>query len=534
MNIKNILITIGLIAGFTWGGFWLGTKSSGTASSLDNSSMETQTSESDNQGDREVLYWQSPMNPGEIYDEPGKSRMGMELVPVYADEAASSEGMIKINPVVVQNMNVRTEVVVSKDLSTEVNAVGKVEYNEQKLYSVNTKISGWVEDLFVDYTGKMVELGQPLFSIYSPELVTTQQEFLLALNAQKKVSSSSFQSIRDGGNSLLEASRKRLEYWDIPESEIEQLERTGTVNKTTILRAPATGVIIHKNAVEGEFIKAGTPSYKIADLSTVWIQTSVYDYELPWISEGQLAEMELSYQPGKTYKGTVSYIYPDLDQKSRTVQVRLEFQNPGFILKPGMYANVKIQTRPKKNVVVVPNESIIRTGERNIVFVTKEEGAFEPREVILGMEGGLRNNEIEILSGIEAGERVVTSAQFLFDSESRLQEAIQKMLQQKNEPSATMDDMDMEGEMDHSEMDNSEEMDHSEMDNSEEMDHSEMDNSEEMDHSEMDNSEEMDHSEMDNSEKMDHSEMSTSIEMEHSAHIPADSTDHSKMDGNSI
>ncbi|NGP90053.1 efflux RND transporter periplasmic adaptor subunit [Aliifodinibius halophilus] len=373
--------------------------------------------------------------------------MGMDLVPVYADEANSSEGMVKINPVVVQNMNVRTATVQQKDLSTTVNAVGKVEYDEQKLYNVNPKISGWVEQLYVDYTGQMVQRGQPLFSIYSPELVTTQREYLLALKTRDKVESSSFETIRNGGNSLLEATRKRLEYWDIPNSEIKQLEQSGKVKKAVTLKSPATGVVLHKNAVEGEFIKSGTPAYKIADLSTVWVQTSVYDYEVPWIEEGQPAQMELSYQPGKTYRGTVAYVYPSLDRKSRTVQVRLEFPNPNLKLKPGMFANIRIQTRPKRNVTVIPNEAIIRTGERNIVFVAKGEGAFEPRDVTLGMEGGQRNNEIEILEGVKPGEKIVTSAQFLFDSESRLQEAIQKMLQQKtNSPDEEMQDMDMSNE----------------------------------------------------------------------------------------
>ncbi|MCW9709196.1 efflux RND transporter periplasmic adaptor subunit [Aliifodinibius sp. 1BSP15-2V2] len=367
--------------------------------------------------------------------------MGMDLVPVYADEANSSEGMVKINPVVVQNMNVRTATVQQKNLSTTVSAVGKVEYDEQKLYNVNPKVSGWVEQLYVDYTGKMVQRGQPLFSIYSPELVTTQREYLLALKTRDKVGSSSFEQIRAGGNSLLEATRKRLEYWDIPDSEIKELEQSGEVKKAVTLKSPATGVVLHKNAVEGEFIKSGTPAYKIADLSTVWVQTSVYDYEVPWIEEGQPAQMELSYQPGKTYQGTVAYVYPSLDQKTRTVQVRLEFPNPNLELKPGMFANVRIQSRPKNNVTVIPNEAIIRTGERNIVFVAKGEGAFEPREVTLGMEGGQRNNDIEILEGVKPGEKIVTSAQFLFDSESRLQEAIQKMLHQKQSPDSDMENM---------------------------------------------------------------------------------------------
>ncbi|SMO89534.1 efflux RND transporter periplasmic adaptor subunit [Fodinibius sediminis] len=459
MNTKSILLSLGVIATFTLGGYWLGTQTGNMSISTSEAPKDIQhqdmqdapNSDTKKQEDNEILYWQAPMNPSEIYDEPGKSKMGMDLVPVYADEANSSEGMVKINPVVVQNMNVRTATVQQKDLSTAVNAVGKVDYDEQKLFNVNPKISGWVEQLHVDYTGKMVQRGQPLFSIYSPELVTTQQEYLLALKTNDKIRSSSFEQIRAGGNSLLEATRKRLEYWGIPVSVIQQLEQTGEVKKAVTLTSPATGVVLHKNAVEGEFIKAGTPAYKIADLSTVWVQTSVYDYEVPWIREGQPAQMELSYQPGKTYRGSVAYVYPSLDQKTRTVQVRLEFPNPNLELKPGMFANVRIHSRPKRDVTVIPNEAIIRTGERNIVFVAKGEGAFEPREVTLGVEGGQRNNEIEILEGVQPGEEIVTSAQFLFDSESRLQEAIQKMLQQKQDTS----DMEMEkkdttpGEMNH-------------------------------------------------------------------------------------
>jgi Cu(I)/Ag(I) efflux system membrane fusion protein/cobalt-zinc-cadmium efflux system membrane fusion protein len=444
MNTKTIFLSLGVIAAFTLSGYWLGTQTTNTSTSTDKATAEMQhqdmqsdakQSDTRKQEDREILYWQAPMNPSEIYDEPGQSKMGMDLVPVYADETNSAEGMVKINPVVVQNMNVRTATVQQKDLSTVVSAVGKVEYDEQKLYNVNPKISGWVERLHVDYTGKMVRRGQPLFSIYSPELVTTQREYLLALKTNDKVGSSSFETIRSGGNSLLKATRTRLEYWDIPDKEIKRLQQTGEVQKAITLQAPASGMVLHKNAVEGEFIKSGTPAYKIADLSSVWVQTSVYDYEVPWIEEGQDARMELSYQPGQTYRGTVDYVYPSLDQKTRTVQVRLEFPNPNLELKPGMFANVRIQTRPKKNVTVIPNEAIIRTGERNIVFIAKDEGVFEPREVTLGMEGGQRNNEIEILEGVQPEEQIVTSAQFLFDSESRLQEAIQKMLQQKQDTS---------------------------------------------------------------------------------------------------
>lgn len=448
MNTKHIILFTSALILVAAGAYWVGLRT-GNSGSMQNTSADTSQAENNSnaqaqkQGEREILYWKAPMDPTEIYDEPGKSKMGMDLVPVYADEAQSTEGQVQINPVVVQNMNIRTAPVQRKDISTTVNTVGRVEYDEQKLHNVSTKISGWIEQLHVDYTGQMVQRGQPLFSIYSPELVTTQREYLLALNTLDKISGSDFETVRSGSNSLLKAARKRLEYWDIPESEIERLRQTGEVQKTLTLHAPATGVVAWKNAVEGERIKAGSNIYQIAGLSTVWIQASIYDYEVPFIREGQPAEMELSYQPGKTYQGRVAYIYPEVEQETRTLKVRLEFPNPNLDLKPGMYADVRIQSHSLSNAVVIPSEAVIRTGERNVVFVALDEGQFEPREVTLGMEGGTRNEELQVLSGLKPGEKVVTSAQFLIDSESRLQEAIQKMLQQKQPADTSMKDMKM-------------------------------------------------------------------------------------------
>ncbi|MDR8390471.1 efflux RND transporter periplasmic adaptor subunit [Aliifodinibius sp. S!AR15-10] len=449
MNTKHLFLFISALILVAAGGYWFGLQT-GNSRSMQNTSADTSQAETSSaaqpqqEGDREILYWKAPMDPTEIYDEPGKSKMGMDLVPVYADEAQDTEGQVSINPVVVQNMNVRTAPVQRKDLSTTVRTVGKVEYDEQKLHNISTKISGWIEQLHVDYTGQMVRQGDPLFSIYSPKLVTTQREYLLALNTLDKISGSDYETVRSGSNSLLKAARKRLDYWDIPESEIERLRETGEVQKTLTLHAPASGVVTMKSAIEGEHIKAGNNVYKIADLSTVWVQTSIYDYEVPWVREGQPAEMELSYQPGNVYKGKVAYVYPEVDRKTRTVQVRLEFPNPDLNLKPGMYASVRIESRPISDAVVIPSEAVLRTGERNVVFVALGEGKFEPREVTLGVEGGPRNEELQVLSGAEPGEMVVTSAQFLIDSESRLQEAIQKMLQQKKPADTTMKDMEME------------------------------------------------------------------------------------------
>ncbi len=379
-------------------------------------------------GERKILYWQAPMNPTEIYDKPGKSKMGMDLIPVYDDEVSSGSS-IKIDPTTVQNMGVRMAFIERRDFSRVIRTMGKIGYNEENIYAVSTRISGWIEKLIVNYTGEEVRKGQKLLEIYSPELVTTQQEYLLALNNKKQVGDSRFASIRDGAESLVRASRQRLEYWDIPESAIRELEQSGKVRKTLALEAPHSGVIIKKNADEGQHVKAGMTLYHIADLSTIWVDVSIYDNEAPWVKVGSKAEMELSYLPGKTFEGRVSYIYPYLDEKARDLKVRLEFKNPGLELKPGMYANINIQTPPIHDALVVPSEAVIRSGLRNMVFISRDKGRFEPREVILGEES--EDGKVRIKSGVLEGEKIVISAQFLMDSESRLQEAIQKMLAAK-------------------------------------------------------------------------------------------------------
>jgi Cu(I)/Ag(I) efflux system membrane fusion protein/cobalt-zinc-cadmium efflux system membrane fusion protein len=388
----------------------------------------TEASEPD--GTRKIKYWQAPMNPSEIYDKPGKSAMGMDLIPVYEDQVSFGSA-VQIDPVTVQNMGVRMATVEKTDFSRSIRTIGKIDYNEENIFIVSSKISGWIEKLYVNYTGKPVRKGQPLLEIYSPDLVTTQQEYLLALKNKKLIGETQFASIRKGAESLLNSTRQRLLYWDIPESAIKGLEESGEVRKTLKLESPANGVVVHKNAIEGVHIKEGTSLYQIADLSTIWVYASIYDNELPWVQVGLKATMELSYAPDKVLEGRVAYIYPYLDEKSRDVKVRLEFANPGLELKPGMYANVWLNTPAIKDAIVVPSEAVIRSGQRNLVFITRGGGRFEPREVRIGEESD--NGKLRIVSGLLENEEVVVSAQFLLDSESRLQEAIQKMLQEKTE-----------------------------------------------------------------------------------------------------
>ena len=380
-------------------------------------------------GERKILYWQAPMNPSEIYDKPGKSAMGMDLVPVYEDQVNAGPTVV-IDPTTVQNMGVRSSVVKRSDFSRSIRTVGKLGYNEERTYVVTSKISGWIEKLYVDYTGQKVNRGQSLMEIYSPDLVTTQQEYLLALKNKELTGDTKFNDIRDGAQSLLQSTRQRLLYWDIPESAINELEQSGTVKKSLVLPSPASGIVTHKNAVQGSYVTQGAPLFQIADISTVWVMASIYDTDLPWIRTGQEAEIELSYLPGKKISGHVSYIYPYVDEKARDVKVRIEFPNPGLDLRPGMFANVSLKTETIKNALVINSGSIIHSGRRNVVFIVKDKGHFEPREITVGEEGD--GGMVRVLTGLNENDQIVTSAQFLLDSESRLQGVIQKMLAERS------------------------------------------------------------------------------------------------------
>lgn len=377
---------------------------------------------------KKIKYWVAPMDPTYIRQEPGKSPMGMDLVPVYEEEGEENEpaSTIRIDPVTMQNMGVRLGRVQRKPLVKYIRTVGNVTYDETKIYSVNTKFSGWIEKLYVNFVGEDVKKGQLLFDIYSPELVTAREEYLLALEQYNSLSDSSYSRIREGARRLLEASRTRLQYWDLTDKQIEQIAKTGKIRKTLAIFSPATGIVTKKNAFKGHYVKAGELQYEIVDLSTVWVDVDVYEYELPWVRKGMAADMELAYIPGKRLNGRVLFIYPYLDTKTRTARLRLEFPNPGYQLKPGMYANIYLKSVFAKDSLVIPQEAVIDSGVRKIVFVAIGKGKFQPREVNIGLEGN--DDEFQVLGGLKEGEEIVLSAQFMLDSESRLREAVQKML----------------------------------------------------------------------------------------------------------
>ena len=385
---------------------------------------------------KKIKYWVAPMDPTYIRKEPGKSPMGMDLVPVYDEQGGDKEpaSVIRIDPVTMQNMGVRLARVERKPLVKNIRTYGSITYDERRIHTINTKFNGWIEKLHVNFIGDKVRKGQPLFDIYSPELVTTQEEYLLAVQQCSSLCESPYPSIREGAKRLIEASRTRLRYWDLTDEQIKQIENTGKVQKTLTIYSPASGVVIEKDAFEGHYVKTGEHQFVIADLSKVWVDVDVYEYELPWIRRGMPAHMDLSYIPGKRFMGTVLYVYPFLEQKTRTAKLRLEFKNPHYLLKPGMYANVYLKSVISKSSLVIPQEAVIDSGVRKVVFVSLGKGKFQPRVVKIGVEGN--ENEFQVLEGLKKGEMIVVSAQFMLDSESRLREAIQKMLEiSEHEPS---------------------------------------------------------------------------------------------------
>jgi Cu(I)/Ag(I) efflux system membrane fusion protein len=391
------------------------------------------SSEAKPTGERKIKYWKSSMDPTYVSDKQGKDQMGMDLIPVYEDQV--QEGAISIDPVTVQNMGIRTAMVEEKELTRTIRTVGNVDYNEELLYTVNTKISGWIEKLYVENTGDPVKKGQPLLEIYSPELVSTQQEYLTALKNFQQLKDSPYPETRKGAEELLKSTKQRLLYWDISEGQIDQLEKSGEVKKIMILYSPANGVVTEKNVIEGTAVSMGSELYKIADLSTVWVLAKIYEYELPYIKIGQMAQIELSYFPGEVLSGKISYIYPYLNQGTRDVKVRIELPNQELKLKPEMYSNVTIASTLPGKSLVIPEEAVIHSGKREIVFVDAGGGKYSPREVVTGASG--EGSVVEVKSGLMPDEMVVVSAQFMLDSESKTQEAIKKMLQSREKNSVT-------------------------------------------------------------------------------------------------
>ncbi|MGI9103503.1 MAG: efflux RND transporter periplasmic adaptor subunit [Terriglobales bacterium] len=377
-------------------------------------------------GERKILYWYDPMHPQYKSDKPGIAPdCGMELVPKYADEQSASmtPGSVMISADRQQLIGVRTAEVKREALARELRTTGQVVTDETKIAHVHVKINGFIDKVYVDYIGQLVKKGQPLFTLYSPDLVATQEEYLIAKRGEKALGGSSFAEVAQGSQSLLRSTRERLKLWDISDEQIKMLDQTGEVSRTLTFYSPIAGFVTDRKAFPNTSVNPDTELYTVSDLSTVWVNADIFEYEVPFVKLGQQAEIQLSYYPGKTWSGRVSFVYPTVDPATRTVKVRLEFPNPDFQLKPQMFADVLLKVS-YGNSIVVPQEAVLDSGKEQTVFIAHEGGYFEPRKITTGAK---LDGKVIVLSGLKAGETVVTSGNFLIDSESRLKSATGSM-----------------------------------------------------------------------------------------------------------
>ena len=402
MNRKIIIpiaIVAALLAGIAIGRLWHGPEESvvGKAAAPE----------------REILYWVAPMDPNFRRDKPGKSPMGMDLVPVYADEVDKQPGVVKIDPTVVENLGVRTGVAERGPLSPRIDTVGYVGYDEESLQHIHMRVDGWIEKLSVTATGDPVKKGQVLFELYSPTLVNAQEEFLV--------------SLRSGNAALGTASRERLDALGMTAGEIERLARDRKVEQRVRVYAERDGVVANLSVREGMYVTPATNVMSVAQLDRVWVLAEVFERQSAWVEAGQAAEVTLDYRPGESWQGRVDYVYPELDPQTRTLKVRLRLENPSVALRPNMFARVTIHGEAAEDVVNVPREALIRGGSVDRVVLDLGGGRFRSQPVTVGIESGDR---VEIRNGLEGGERVVTSAQFLIDSESNIGSALARMEEQ--------------------------------------------------------------------------------------------------------
>ncbi len=376
-------------------------------------------------GERKILYYQDPKDPSYKSDKPGLNpETGNDLEPVYADSASAlPPGTVQISPEKQQLIGVKFGTVEGAVATRTIRAAGKVAYDETRLARVQTRVEGWIDRVFVDFTGKAVEKGQPLLTLYSPEMLATQQEYLLALRSREVMQHSTMAGVPDFQESLLAAARRRLELFNLSESQIAQITRDRKPLQTITVFAPMSGYVLTRNAFPNQKILPDTELYTLADLSRVWVMADVFEYEASEVRLNQPVQVSLVAYPGRTFPGRVSYIQPQVDPMSRTLKIRIELDNPGLLLKPEMFADVEFRISSSARLAV-PAEAVLDSGRTKTVFVDRGNGFFEPRRVETGERLGDR---IEIRSGLKPGERIVTSGNFLLDSESQLKAAASAM-----------------------------------------------------------------------------------------------------------
>ena len=383
------------------------------------------------QGERKILYWRAPMDPNFISDQPGKSPMGMDLVPVYEGQGGGSAGGVRVDPSFLQNFAVRTTVVERGTIPIEIRTIGILEHNEANVVSVNTKFEGWIEKSYYNTIGEHVERGDPLFEIYSPQLVTTQKEYLAAVSYVNRLSKAAYPEAVERAESLLESARERLQSWDVSEEQIDQLKQSGKAQRTVKIFSPASGHIAGKggDSLEGMRLTPGMTVLKLADHSKLWAAVEFYEDQLQHVRKGTHVRIEVNAFPGRRWAGRVVLFDSRVDPKTRTLKAYVEVNNKDLKLVPGMYATVRVIAPAVSNAVKVPAQAVLHSGERSVVIVQTAKGVFEPREVKLGPTGG---DDQEVREGLEPGEVIVTSSQFLIASESNLKAAIQQLLGERS------------------------------------------------------------------------------------------------------
>ncbi len=358
----------------------------------------------------EPLYWVAPMDPGYRRDKPGKSPMGMDLIPVYADNGNAAGSLVKILPEVVNNLGVRTAPVRRETLSRNISTVGYLDYDETRISHIHTRTEGWIERLTVRAEGEQVGKGQLLFELYAPTLVNAQEEYL--------------QALASGNRLLSQASGERLLALGVSPAQVKQLEQNRKVAQYVRFHAPQSGILSRLNVREGMYVKPDTEVMSLANLDQVWLLAEVFERQAGWVKKGQAAEARLPALPERTWSGEVEYIYPDLDPVTRTLRARLRFDNTERLLMPNMYAHVEIHGEPAREILTIPNEALIHGADMTRVVISLGNGSFEVREIRAGMES---DDRVEVLSGLEEGEEIVVSAQFLIDSEASLNAGLQRL-----------------------------------------------------------------------------------------------------------
>lgn len=387
------------------------------------------TAPSTARGERKILFYRSPMDPNRTSPTPTKDEMGMDYVPVYEGETGGADkgipgfATVELDARKQHLLGVKTAPVKRGPLSTSIRTVGRVAFDERLVHHVHTRFEAYVEHITADFTGKFVRKGEELARVYSPEVYATQQEYLLALRSAQTLRRSGVSSVSEGGQQLLDAARQRLLLWQISPEDIKRIEERGEAIRSLPIYAPISGYVTGRTAYHGMKVMPADSLFDIVDLTSVWILADVYEYELPRLRLGQRADVTLSYWPGRSWHGTVTYIFPSVDEKTRTVKVRVEAPNPLVELKPEMFADVVLQGKAR-DVLLIPDDAVIDSGTRKVAFVSLGAGTLSPREVSLGDHG---EGMFEVLSGLTEGETVVLGANFLVDSESRLRAALSAM-----------------------------------------------------------------------------------------------------------